>query len=254
MAFCPNCGKQNADTVAACVSCGQELKAAGGAAGAKFKGTMLMPGGSMGMPPDQLAAQLGQNLPQQSGQAPSATEPGAMPQPGPSPQAAPAPQQPPQPGQQGDVQQPSKQADLAFQATMLGTPDMQPAAPGAAPQAASAPGPAPAQVGAAAAAPPSLKGTVVAGGAPPALGQVPAAAAAQPGAAASPASSNVAAAPQAASAPGPEPVQGGAGSDARPLTTGQTGPAQKTSIWLWAFLACAALLSAIAIASGLLRG
>ena len=48
MAFCPNCGKQLDDGAAKCGSCGNEVaptaKPAPGASGAKFKGTMIMPG------------------------------------------------------------------------------------------------------------------------------------------------------------------------------------------------------------------
>ncbi|MBI4951593.1 MAG: zinc-ribbon domain-containing protein, partial [Myxococcales bacterium] len=48
--FCPNCGTQNVDTVAACVKCGFNVA---GAATPKFKGTMLMGQGAVppGAPP-----------------------------------------------------------------------------------------------------------------------------------------------------------------------------------------------------------
>lgn len=48
MAFCPNCGKRIEDDATKCASCGNEVapaaKPAQGGGGAKFKGTMMMPG------------------------------------------------------------------------------------------------------------------------------------------------------------------------------------------------------------------
>lgn len=42
MAFCPECGKPNADQAIKCSSCGKELPQAAKSGGAKFKGTILM--------------------------------------------------------------------------------------------------------------------------------------------------------------------------------------------------------------------
>ncbi|MEM9195754.1 MAG: zinc ribbon domain-containing protein, partial [Myxococcota bacterium] len=88
--FCPNCGKPNTDTATQCVSCGHELKPAGGSR-AKFKGTMMMTAATAPKP----------------GEAPGGAPPAGAP-----PQGQP-------PGGAGP-QQPGAGKNLAFQATMLG--------------------------------------------------------------------------------------------------------------------------------------
>jgi zinc-ribbon domain len=77
--FCPNCGAQNPDNATTCQKCGFAMR---GAAGPKFKGTMLMMNTPGGLVPG--AATPGSP-------PPGAGQPGAVPPPG----QAPLPQAPP---------------------------------------------------------------------------------------------------------------------------------------------------------------
>ncbi|MBI2893720.1 MAG: zinc-ribbon domain-containing protein [Deltaproteobacteria bacterium] len=88
MAFCPSCGTQNADTAAACSSCGAAMGGGGGGGGGgqKFKGTILM-GGPSSADVEALVAKA-----KAAAQAPRTPAAGAPPMP---------------------------QGGLAFQATML---------------------------------------------------------------------------------------------------------------------------------------
>jgi hypothetical protein len=128
MAFCPNCGKQIEDRATRCASCGNEVAPAGKPAqtggGAKFKGTMMMPGAAAADLQAKIAEAKAKTAAAEAEKAAAVEQPPAPTGADPAAGAAPAEQ------------------DLALQATVMGVsfPGMlSPAGVAAPPTAAAAP-------------------------------------------------------------------------------------------------------------------